>query len=46
MKKSMIINVDFKVEKWGNNPWIQRKIEFINKNNLVYASDSELRKLP
>lgn len=46
VKKSMITNIDYRIENFGYGKWIQDRKNSIEKDVMVYADKSELEKAP
>ena len=46
VKKSMLSNIDYRINKWGNHEWLQKWRNSINKDNLIYSSKNILKKTP
>ena len=42
----MLTNIDYRVNKWGNNEWLQSWRNSIEKDDLIYFSENELTKVP
>jgi hypothetical protein len=46
VKKSMLTNIDYRTDKWGDSEWLQKRRLLIKKDNLIYCSENKLKKTP